>query len=333
MTSEQRVVRPYAGLESVQRRLTRLRLEFAGQSLSASGRLSVAVTVFLAERITIVTGSDEQQRRTNVAELLEAVEQAGFAAHQVDLALVLGAPRLRVQQVAWRTPIDELDRHGQRIDVGGAGARPVALAAPFGGCDATLAVVLADDLDPRPLRPFRRGTWLARTHHRIATDLGQIGFTPIPLTEEVRAEHELPARTLRLITAERVTDPEMDPDASLTVYVDQEVLAQLAAEPRSRGSRSLQMQLFLDAMTAVVHAGSREIAAGEGSDTFLDAQESLLGSLVRQMAAREDEVDMELAQHYWTTVKNQPERAVALIEGWLPDFKNALVNSISEGAS
>lgn len=332
MSTEQRLVRPFVDLAPVRSWIRRTALEFAGSVVPAGGGISVAVGVFVSERLAIQLAEDAEHLPDRLQRLADAVDTTGIPADALELVLVLSTPRLQRAEVAWRSRLPELARQGHRVEVGGEGRRPGPLSAPFGGCDAQLALVMAETLPPAPLVPHRRGTWLARAWFTIATDLGQIGFTPIPLTDDVRREHDLPARTLRLVIADRVTDPEMDPDAALSVYVDQEVLAQLTAEPNARGSKSLQMQLFLDAMTAVVHAASREINAGDGSDSYLEAQDSLLGSLFRQMAARSDgEVDVDLAQRYWNGVKNHPERTVALIEGWLPDFKKALVNAISEG--
>lgn len=329
MTTEQRVVRPFHHLGEVQQWLNGVRIELGGHVTQANRSVSVAVESFLAERAALALADDDQHwqvRRKQLDDLMAAIPIEKSA---LDLVAVTTAPRLHVTEVALARGLEEV-LGGERAVALSQPRRPMALSAPFGGCIVDIAIVLNRDLRPKGLLPHRQGTWLGKVTCRITTDLGQIGFTPIPLTDDVRREHALPERTLRLITTERVTDPEIDADTALTVYVDHELLAQLTAEPRSRGSRTLQMQLFLDAMTAVVHAASREIAAGEGSTTFSEAQDSLLGTLIRQMAARDNEIDIEVAERMWSTVRHVPDRAVALIEGWLPEFKNVLVNSISE---
>lgn len=329
MTTEQRIVRPFHNLADVQHWLNGVGVEIGGHRAQANRSLSVAVESFVAERASLSLAVDDGHWRTRQNQLSDLVAGLPIDMTALDLVAVTTAPRLHVCEVAFTGSLANIIA-GQRSVALVSDRRPTALSAPFGGCIIDIAIVLNRDLRPKGLLPYRRGTWLAKVTCRITTDLGQIGFTPIPLTDDIRREHALPERTLRLITTERVTDPEIDADTALTVYVDQELLAQLTAEPRSRGSRTLQMQLFLDAMTAVVHAASREIAAGEGSTTFSEAQESLLGTLIRQMAARDNEIDIDAAERLWATVRHIPDRAVALIEGWLPEFKNVLVNSISE---
>jgi len=330
MSSEQRVVRPYPKVDAVQKLLDAVVLGFGGARIAAGGRLRVGVDSFLTDPLSVIMSADENGQSEFVTELLTAVDDAGLKPDQVELVLLLTTPRLRIAEVVWRQNLTELADVPPRVVVGGGDERPAALQAPFGGCRARFMALLAESVDPQPLRPVHRGTWLGRAEYTIDTQLGDSGFTLIPLTDEVRAEHRLHADTLRFVLADRVTDPEMDASDAMSVYIDEDVLARLASEPNSRGARSFQQQLFLDAMTTVIYSGSLEMAAGESPESFMEGRDSLLGRLVSRVATREHRVDTGSAQSYWEAVRDDPGRFVSLVEGWLPNFKKSLIDSLKD---
>lgn len=329
MSSERRVVRPYLGLDEAQRCLERVRIAIGGRVLEPDTRTSVPENLYLADKVEIILAEDEDTFEEFSRDLTSAVEAAGFDAAAVSLLLVLSSARLKIKDVVWATPVQELPAVRPYVTVADATDRPRALRAPFGGCTADLYVALTSPAEPAPLRPSRKGTWLARTTYKIATDLGEIGFTPIPLRDEDRERLDLHPGTVRYVEVEAATDPDLV-DLGLNVYVDEGVLAELAAQANTRGAESFQMQLFLDAMTTVVYAASREMHE-ERAPTFTEASDSLLGRLVSQVCEQDGRVDLDAAGELWSDVKTRPARVVAMVEGWLPDFRKKLERSLGEG--
>jgi hypothetical protein len=280
----------------------------------------------------VILAADDAGHAEFTERLCTAVAGASLEPAQVELVLILSSSRLRIADVAWSKCLADLSEAGPRVLVAaGSDDRPAALQAGVGGCRARLYAVLAEALDAQPLRPSHRGTWLGRTEYTLDTDLGDVGFTLIPLTDEIRAEHKLHENTLRFVVAEQVTNPEVEANDVLSVYVDEDVLARLASETNSRGARSFQQQLFLDAMTTVVYRGARELRSDDAPGSFLEGQASLLGRLIGRVATVEHHVDDQLAQSYWIVAREEPGRLVALIEGWLPSFKKSLIDSLKDG--
>lgn len=331
MSSERRTIRPYRGVDRVQAALEQVSLRLGDRALVDGSRASVPTTAYLADRLELVFAGDDDEFALWRKEVVEAVEATGLAVEDAALVLVTSSSRLKLAEVAWRKSVKDLAT-GQRYEtIATANARPESLCAPFGGCLAELFVVLDRELTPQPLRPHRRGTWLARTSYKIVTDLGEIGFTPLPLTAEERERLELGEDTLRFVEVESAINPERADDA-LSVYVDEDVLAELAVHVTTPGAKSFQMQLFLDAMFVVVFTASAELKENPGV-SFAQAEDSLLGRLVSKMSERNGEVDRDLAERYWRETKDHPARVSAHVEAWVPDFRKKLSAALGEGSS
>lgn len=329
MSSERRTVRPYRGVRRVQAALEEVKLRLGDRTLEDGSRISVPVTTYIADRLEIVFTPDDDAFSLWRKELTEAVEGTGVAPEDAAVILLTSSTRLKTAEVAWQKTLPQLEACARHEVVATANDRPETLNAPFGGCHAQLLVVLNRDLEPRPLRPHRRATWLARTNYKIVTDLGEIGFTPLPLTDEERERLELGPNALRFVEVDSAIDPERAED-SLSVYVDEEVLAQLAANVTTPGAKSFQMQLFLDAMSTIIYTASAELKE-DNAHSFSDAEESLLGRLLSKMSEREGDVDRDLAEKYWGDVREHPARVAAHVESWLPDFRKKLTTAIGEG--
>jgi hypothetical protein len=327
MSSEHRVVRPYLGVEEVQSVLEQVRLEFGERCLEPGQRITASTLQYLTDPLTLVFAPSEDLFDEFLFELTQPITEMGLATDQVELVVVLASPRLKIAHVAWRATLKELKAGGSRVHLASAADRSPALRSPFGGCQASLFAVLTENLEAEPLRPTRRGTWLARCTFKVATDLGEIGFTPLELTDDVRKEHGLGPQTVRFVD---VDDPLLPggADDALSMYVDSDILARLAANTYTAGSRYFQRQLFLDAMTAAIHRSSQ--ALQQEDMTYAEGEDSLLGRLVRQMSRQGEQVDEESAQEFWRMARDQAVQLIAILESWLPDFKSSLLDALGE---
>jgi hypothetical protein len=168
----------------------------------------------------------------------------------------------------------------------------------------------------------------------LSTNLGEIGFTLQPLTDEKRTELGLPKRTIRYAVVDSPTDPEMG-DEALTFWVDEEILARLALSPASPAAKSFQRQLFLDAMQAIVNEAARTPEIRQQSVDELEG--SLLGRLIERAAgprgAQSDEAFTDRKGDVMDFLLNDPEKFAATIEDWVPELKKDLADSLTLGGS
>lgn len=332
MSSEQRVIRPYVGVDEIERAIAGASVLFGSHALTAGGRVTVSTHSFMADRFVLRLAEDEG----DFEKFLDLLEQ-GLAAMEVDtdkaeVMLLLSTTRLKRVEISWRRRVSELAPEDFSSTIAHAESRPVPLQTPFGGCTATLYVALAESLPPKPLRPHRKGTWLARSEFKIVTDLGEIGFTPYPLNDEIRQRLALSPKALRYTVVEDPLLPSPGADA-VVVYVDEDVLAQLTTAPYTPGAKAFQRQLFLDAMTAVVHSASHILSEDEGQVRLDDIEGSLLGNLLQRMAMpRSGDRSLDLEESYLEMVQADPGRFLTFVEGWIPQFDRAIADALAEGA-
>lgn len=330
MSSEARVVRPYAGVGLIQRALDDARLLWGDASLDPNGRLSLRTIEYLAGQVRLElcpTG----RFGTFLGQILDGLRTAGIDPGQADLCAVATTPRLRLTDVVWRRPVARLQDGDRLVSLSNGDDRSTAFRAPHGGCEIGLYVLLATELEPRPLRPSRRGTWLGRVRFRVVTELGEIGSTPIPLTDDLRRNYELPDDALRYVRVESPLDPDAGPH-SLEVYVDETILAQLTASPHTPGAKSFQRQLMLDSCRVVISMAQRELAAGaDPSADELDG--SLIGNVIRLVVGGGSQAG-EHAQQWIRMLRTNPEaseRLMAYVEHAVEHLRSDLSKVIQEG--
>ena len=161
----------------------------------------------------------------------------------------------------------------------------------------------------------------------ISTSVAESGFTLLPLTDDRRQELGLPKGTLRYIEVDDPTDPAIGQDG-ITFWLDEEILARLGMVDSS-GTRWLQRQLFIDAMSAIVREGLRSHDLDRRSLADLDG--TLLARVVDLVAGAHGTVPKR-AEAFEQLI-NDPGRFVASIEHRVPDFKKDLANTLAEVAS
>jgi hypothetical protein len=246
--------------------------------------------------------------------------EAGTAAAGVDpadaeLLVAVVAKRIKVAELVVRTPLVGLKRADRSFRLATAGRRPLALRAPYGGCDIEVSLVLNRQLPRSSTRPWRKGTWLGQVTYSVRTELVSTGFSPIPLTPELRSALSLPYNVWRYVETEDPLEP-ADVEHGVRLYVDESILTSLAARPNTPGAKTVQRQLFVDVVSAVVGEASRRL---NDSVTLGDRDlgETLLGTLV-DVACKHGEPTREGAQGYWLQmIATSPSRFIANLESWV----------------
>ena len=331
--SELREVRPYAGVDGIQDALSDLKLEFGDAVVEQAGRTTVSGRAYLRDRVGIRVGHDNEAE-IFVKRLTAAVEQADLEAAQCELVVVASTSRLKISDVVWRSKISELGDLGPVVELTTRDARPRALQTPFGTFSVDVYVLLAEQMPPRPLRPWRKGTWLARAGFIVTTGLAEISFSPIPLDDETRARLGLPQQSIRYVQITEPLNPEPPLDA-LQLFVDAELLSALAENPHTVGARAFQRQLFVDAMTALIFEANSQLNTSARAADLADLDGSLLYQVLRRtvgafpdgLVTRDQRNAMEALL---LTIRHEPAKAVTEVETSIPDLRKSLKSSITE---
>lgn len=204
-------------------------------------------------------------------------------------------------------------------------SRPRGLRLPHNGFQIELAVILNSHLKPRPGLPFRLGTWLARIKFRIASPTEGLGFSPIPLTDELRAELRLDKQTA---TFARVNPAQPDIrdatnlDDFVEYYVDEELLNRMSANPRHPQSALAQTEIFLGAVNFLLMS----LRGAEWLDdlTLADVDEGLIGKLLRVVT---NESTGELSRAL-NILKSEPSMFAARVQDQC-DYRRRLEDNLA----
>lgn len=327
MSSEERIIRPYEGVERIARVLDYCVVKMTSQHhIESNSTKRLVASEYLAFPVQLWLAENEAGMDALTRELSEGLAQADLDASDVEVVVLLSTGGLKLAEIVWRSGAKELAGASPHIDISGD-PRRAPLCMPFGGCRIDVYVLLSKDLEEAPLRPWRKGTWLARARFEIKTDLGDVGFTPLPLTADDKDRFRLPKDTIRHAVVE---DPfaEATGADSVKLYVDEELLGQLALQPSLPAAKSFQRQLFVDAMSAVVMAASRSPEIGDL--VWGDLEPTILGRLIDRLAGTTtDKTEAEHRQRceaLLQDVQDDPNRVLGWVEAIVPGLRTGLVD-------
>ena len=344
MGNEFRTLRPYKGVDQVQAVFDDAVLHVGEHDrIVADGNLIAEANLYLTAPIKLSMlgwdhDSDEAIHSTRdvIRRLETGLEASGLSREEFNIVMYTVAastPYLKILDT-----IRAVNHTGFKALIGsitvaesGKDSRPRPLLAPSGGCTIELVAYLATDRDldrvERPMEVTGKGTWLARATFDIVTDLAEIGFTPTPLTPELKDHLELPRGTLRYITVEDTLQPNSSA-GDMTVYVDNEALNAIGSNSGGSGARAFMVQLALDVVTAIVTEASRQLAAEPDTDLGT-IQGSLCHRLIRQ-ASRTSAGRVNESQEaaMFMAIREDPLRVISEFEGNEDDIKKFVLSSI-----
>lgn len=182
MSKETRTIRPFIGLGGLEGVLDEALLHVGPEACLANEGITVdlAPHEFLLRPVSIEWGSDAEAFEHFKTRLGEGAEAAGLAPGDLSLTVVANSSFLKLADIVFTCPASDLG-HLARITDLTVGARPAAFCTPFSGFHVDAYLVLARSLDPKPLRPYLRGTWLAQARFRVGTTQGPALLPPTPL--------------------------------------------------------------------------------------------------------------------------------------------------------
>lgn len=324
MSSEERIIRPFLGIDRVQSALNGLRLLVGDDVLEPDESRELLPHEFLNSRVSLLLAPTPEDLKQMATRLADGIDEMGLETSSVELLVILSSPRLKIADPVLRVALDGLDSAEIRQPLATGTHRPRALRAQFGGCVVEAYAILAENRRQELLRPWRKGTWLARCRFALRTDTGSSGFVPIAMTNGDRERLRIPRDAIRFVELEDSALASGVGDEALRLFVDEGLLAQLAAEPASTSAKTFQRQLFLDAVSAIVLSASRETTLA--TVTMAEIEESLLGRLIVKMAGRqtgENEAARRSRQEdHLALVRNEPDIFLARVEALVSPKKD-----------
>ena len=255
-------------------------LRFGSDTCKAGGRITILdPELHVRKRAEIQWTPDDESFEAFRRTLAEGAVADGFDRSGLTLLVLATTPYLKITNVVHEISCANLDAMARVVALTEP-KRPAAFCAPHHGATVDVFLLLSRALEPLPLRPWRRGTWLARETFSIATERSQRLFHPRPLDDETRKQFGLPRKTMRYVRMDDVNPLEPYDAGAIDLYVDRELLDDLSARARSPVSLAMQLQLAQDVIAAIVHASAARASDLKGR-TWTDLGDSLLARVLR----------------------------------------------------
>jgi hypothetical protein len=258
MAYEKRLVRPFEAMDKTQEMMTRLiRVQSpripdgfqpplgsqgdkplgsdAGAIAKPSGTVILTAEEYQSNSFGLYFGLEDSSWNEFVKAIQEDLNII-FEAVELPISLVVTASNSRLKKIVelLRVPYRALISAPNlwRWDIvqpGNNSSRPIPFQMPVDGCTIDIKFVLDSDLPQRlraPGRPWRKGTWLAKSSLRVSSGRGS-GLLPRSLTPEIRRQFNLGESCSSFV--EILNDGEgvcmsSELDELICVYVDPKIL-------------------------------------------------------------------------------------------------------------
>ena len=311
MSRETRIQRPFEESDDFQRALDLAVFEMGAQRCDGGERIVIqSADDFLLSEPQIAWAADDEGMREFRELLWSGVAESEIAAADLGLVVVASSRYLRIADICFQVPLDKCD--GLARTASFADCRPRALQASTSGAAVTAYIVLLREQQRSGLKPWRRGTWLARTEFRVALAKTESSiFQPTPLNDDARKQHGLPASTVRYFH-NNDADPFTTDGGQPQLFVDQEFLTRLHSEAGSARSKALQAQLVCDFVNGIVREAAAHARGSEDGWTWSDVEDSLIGRVVRLALGNGASTDQY--QDALQLVRTDPGKLMALVE-------------------
>lgn len=311
MSTEARTVRPFGDFGYLTDVLETLTFEFGPDACLANQNIAIEIDAnAFALRPAQIVWAEESGFDDFKYSVVKAVGAIEIPVDAVSLTVVASTSYLKDARVVASCSLRDINELKRVTRLTGPPRAPAFLAWQSGfTVDAFL--LLNRPLRRAALQPWRKGTWLARASFAVYTQLGRQVFLPTPLTDEIRRRIGVPLKTMRYVEL-----GDHDPLTALqdqgeepVFYVDERILAELSAAPKSTASAALQVQLALDFISQTIHAASRQLA-DDPTKSAHDA--SLIGFIARFILG--SQLTEETKAQIVDEIRTDPPRVLAKVE-------------------
>lgn len=170
-------------------------------------------------------------------------------------------------------------------------------------------LVLGSDIQPRPLKPNKHGSILAKNDYYIDVVNKSGGLSPFPLTKEIREMNDLPGSTWFWV--EQIGDSLLEAASlkdAFRIYVDEELLTLMGR--MSGSARAITLNSVISAaMTQIIYGASTELGQTGNEDFKFEDNSS---AVLRMLFKKFTKVDNELTRDgFVALLRDKPTHAIS----------------------
>ena len=328
MNRETRTVRPFIVEGRLASALEGVRFNLGRASCEPGGRILVQdADEYLRAEPVLTWALDDPAFERFRRVLTDEIVRNRIEPVAASLIVTAHAPYLKLTDVVVSQPLSELCSLPRTLTLRGERSWPALWANSHGAVISAYIALNREMPHAGSLRPWRKGTWLARAVFRLRTDLPPVLFRPIPMNDDHRREHNLPqecARYIHMGDHDPLQSREGQPHPEF--YVDADLLARADRASGTPIAKALQVQLACDFIAGVV----TDVATRAKEDDYLEWEhvaDSLWGRIVT-LAAKASQDNQEPAALFEWARKN-PSQLLARVEGVLR-AKRFLTDALSD---
>ncbi len=332
MNREIREIRPFQAARDLGHVLDRAVLSFGSELCGAgSSVLFEEDPSLFRKQPTVLSWVTEEDHHTQFQiDLATAVSQVGIDRSALSLLIMARNSYLNLSQVVFEHRLSDLDSLPSSVALD-TPPRPAALTTGVHGAVVEAYLLLNRTIGAEPLKPWRKGTWLARSVFRIRTKSQANLFRPIPLTADSRRRFGLPPQTMRYL---RMGDhnplaPYEDQPERPEFYVDSDVLSLLDAQRSSPDAVAVQVQLVCDFAASVIYH-SAALPDQLAEKNWEDLEGSLLGRVLRFIIKQSGQQPNQEDLIRWT--RSEPSVVVAMAEAAI-GVRRVMIDSLRQEKS
>ena len=325
MSQESRVLRPFIAPRAFEKALQSTRFHMGALVCEPNSRLAMESSEEFLQAVPAISWAHTDQDLTSFKSFLcEGIKDSGADPATLGLVVVAYSRYLQLADVCFVLPLDTLELL-ERVH-SFAQCRPRALQASTNGARLFAYVALLTEQEQAPLRPWRKGHWLARVDFRIHVAESEASiFRPTPLDEARRRELDLPAHAVRYFTLNDHDPfrPYSDTEAP-EFYVDEEFLMAIDRTAGSPQGKAMQADLVRDFIADLVR--SCVMRSDERPNwSWDDLKDSLLGRIIR-LTVGKNATPAECSQ-VLDLLWSDPAKLIAHAEHSL-DLRRAMIKSV-----
>ena len=314
MSTERPLIRPFKNLDDLEKIVSGINLKVVAPSKVETMESGDVCRCDFSELrnlgISILFNADAK-------DIVKAIAKIGLSAEMVKVVAVVDSAFLRNRKVVELGLVADLSR---TFDLAAVGAqRDDVLMDRRHGFDVYVQFVLVNELAPKPLTPYRKGTELARTVFSVKPLPDGDGLSPRPLDEESRRELKLPSTTELFV---EVDSPLLDMDSfegNLTIWMNEEIY-DLCVTQKSKYSERYLENAAINALIQIIYLVSVELKDLNAEE--LEDNPPMVIRVLQDHFARLNAKTLIEGSGFVSVLKSSPEKIAAAFSGFGGNVKN-----------
>ena len=283
VSRESRTVRPFNLNHHLASSLDAVTIMYDDQVIENGGHISVGEERQSGDNISVNWASNDSSLNKFISDLSDGCEESRIPQDALSLIVIASAKYLKRTEILFEVHLSKVKclKMSSTFQL----RQNSVLSAIHHEREISVVLVMNKNLEPAPLRPWRKGIWLARADFKIKVEKHIELFRPTPLDDDVRKDLNLPKECMRYVYFDDtdILSP-LEQSSSPLFYIDKDILLKLELARSTELGKQMQLQIAIDFITSAVYLASKVL--NEPDSGFLDDKElldSLVGRIVRNV--------------------------------------------------